>query len=70
MAKRICDLSQADIKVGLKVRSLKDPNRIGVIEKVDPNDDDYAWIKWPGDDKAYGGFYGTDCKCEVVDDAG
>lgn len=64
---RICDLPQANIKEGLKIRSLKDPYKIGVITKVDAKDDDYAWIKWPGDDKAYSGFYGTDCKCEIVE---
>lgn len=66
--RRICDLQLKDIKVGMRVRSLANPMRIGVITIVDPTDDNYAWIRWAGDDKPYSGFYGTDCECEVVEE--
>lgn len=67
MARRICDLKLEEITIGMKVRSLRDPEYIGVIVKIDTSDDDYAWVKWPKDDKAYSGFYGNNCRCELVE---
>jgi len=66
---RICDLPEEKIVVGMKVRSLvKDSTRIGEIVKIDFDDDRYAWILWEGNDKPYGGFYGNNCKCEIVEE--
>lgn len=65
---RICDLPEEKIVVGMRIRSLVPPHtKLGTIVKIDPDDDDYAWIHWDGDDKPYGGFYGNACKCEVVE---
>ena len=63
---RICDLTLEEITVGLQMRSLKNPDKIGTIVEIDYNDARYAWVLWNGDDKPYGGFYGNDCRCEVV----
>jgi len=62
---RICDLKQEDIVVGLRIKSLIS-NKLGIVVKVDHEDDDYAWIKWDDEEKAFSGFYGTNCECEVV----
>ena len=63
---KINDLSQEQIVVGLRIRSLLHNGRLGTIVKVDHEDDDYARILWDGDKDATSGFYGTDCECEVV----
>lgn len=63
---KISDLKQENIVIGLKIRSLKNPNKIGQIVKIDHDDDQYAWVLWSGEEKAYSGFYGTDCECELV----
>ncbi len=68
MNKRICDLELSDIKVGLKIRSMKDRNRIGIIERIDYKNNRCTYIKWPGDDEASEGFYKNNCECEVVVD--
>lgn len=62
----IKDLSENEIKIGLKVRSLKDPNRFGTIVEIDYKHDNSAWILWEGDNKPLSAFYGNDCQCEVV----
>lgn len=62
---RINELTQEQIVVGLRIKSLVS-DKLGTIVEVDHKDDDYAWIRWDGDDKPYSGFYGTDCECEVV----
>lgn len=67
MIRRICDLKQEEIVVGLKLRSMIDSNCIGEIVQIDKENDNFAWIKWPHYNKPYGGFYGTNCKCEVVE---
>ena len=63
---KIKDLPESEIKVGMKIRSLINPDRTGIIVKIDTDDDNYAWVLWEGNDKTYGGFYGNDCECEVV----
>jgi len=62
---RVCDLDISDIKVGLKVKGLK-TGRIGTIVEIDENDDYYAWIQWDDGSPVVGGFYGNDCKMEIV----
>lgn len=66
---RICDLPQDKIVVGMRLRSLVDPNRLGTIVKIDIDDSNepYHWIHWDGEKKPWGGFFFNDCKCEVVD---
>lgn len=67
---RICDLDEKDIHIGLKIKSLKDPNKIGTIvshEYVRGNDD-YWWILWDGEEKPVSGFFWNHCKCEIVED--
>lgn len=66
---RVLDMKQEEIGVGLMVRSLVDPTRIGIVVRVDPSDDDFVWIRWPGNDMAYSGFYGNDCMCEIVENS-
>ena len=64
---RICDVSEDQIKIGMRVRSLANPNKLGTI--VDAGllpHDLYWWIQWDGDTKAYSGFYWNHCKCEIV----
>ena len=63
---RINELKLKDIHVGMRVRSLCS-DRQGTIVEINHADDDYAWIQWDGDDKPYGGFYGNNCQCEVVE---
>jgi len=65
---RINELSEKDIKVGMKIRSLRDPFIIGTIVKID-NDfgEMYSWIQWSNEDKAYGGFYWNHCRCEIFE---
>ena len=63
---RVCDLKIEEVQVGLVIKSLVSDKQ-GMIVKIDHDDDRYAWIHWDGDLMAYGGFYGNDCKCEVLD---
>ena len=58
---RVCDISESEIVVGMKIRSLVDPNRVGVIVKVD----DCAWIQWPNEQPNR--FYPDDCECQIVE---
>ena len=53
----------------MRLRSLADHGLMGTIVQIDRSDDDYAWIRWDGDDHARSGFYGNDCGCEVVEDS-
>jgi hypothetical protein len=64
---RICDMREEDIKVGMKVRSLRDPSKIGIVTSIDATRDNLAWIQWEGEPIPYSGFYGNDCECEVVE---
>jgi hypothetical protein len=64
---RIFDIPEDQIKVGTRIRSLVDPNKLGTIVEKDESRDLYFWIQWDGDDKPYGGFYWNHCKCEVVE---
>lgn len=69
MTKRIRDIPISEVRVGLRVRSLFDYNKIGTIVKIDPKDDDYAWIRWDGETSLYSGFYNNgSCWCEIVED--
>jgi len=65
---RICDLQEDQVVVGLQIRSLVDPMRIGTIVDIDYVDDASAWIRWEGETDVYSSFYGNNCKCEVVCD--
>ncbi len=67
MPKKIRDLKVEDIFVGLRFRSLLDYEKIGVVVKIDHDDDNYAWCKWEDGSESLGGFYGNDCDCEVVE---
>lgn len=64
---RICDLSSDKLYVGMRIKSLT-KDRYGTLVANDYHDDNYWWIQWDGESKPYGGFYGTDCSCEVVND--
>jgi hypothetical protein len=64
---RICDVPEDQIKIGMRVRSLTNRDKLGTIVEVDdPPYDTYWWIQWDGDTKAYSGFYWNDCECEIV----
>jgi hypothetical protein len=65
---RVKDLSGERVWVGLRIRSLVNPYKCGTIVRVDPKDDDFAWIQWDGDVEPFSGFYGTDCECEIVEE--
>ena len=66
---KISDYPEDQIKIGMRLRSLKDPNRLGTIVEMDPPPyDTYWWIQWDRDDKAYSGFFWNHCECEVVED--
>ena len=66
---RVNELKPEDIHVGMKIRSLKNPNKLATVVDIDHADDDFAWIQWEGDDKPYSGFYGNNCSCEVVNES-
>jgi hypothetical protein len=63
---KICDRNNNPI--GTRCRSLKNPNLLGTIVSIDTNDDDYHVILWDDKNKLPSGFYGNDCKCEIVED--
>jgi len=62
---KINELSEEEIVVGLKVKSLCD-EKVGVIVKIDYNRDNYAWILWEGEVEPRSGFFGNQCACEVI----
>ena len=64
---KVKDMPEAEIKVGLRIKSLVSDKR-GTVISIDPTHDNLAWIKWDDEDIATTGFYGNDCECEVVDD--
>lgn len=66
---RICDLPLEKIVVGLKIRSLKDPSRIGEVVQIDNSSEHehFSWVLYSGDDKPYGGFYWNHAANEVVE---
>jgi len=62
---RILDLEPNQIVIGLRIKSLVS-DKLGKIVQIDNEHGDmYSWILWDGDNIAYSGFYGNDCKCEV-----
>lgn len=63
---KISDLPISKIKVGLQLRSLLNPKRIGTIVKIDKDDDYYCYVKWNDKYTPFSGFFGNDCECEVV----
>ena len=64
---RVCDLPLEAVKVGLRVHSLVNQAKLGTVVKVDPGDDNFAWVQWDNDNQPLSGFYGTDCECEVAE---
>ena len=64
---RISDIPEDQIKVGMRIRSLVDPNKLATIVERDESRDLYFWIQWNGDDEAYSGFFWNYCECEVID---
>ena len=64
---RICDLPDSEIKIGLQIRSLVNPSKIGTIVAVDPLPYDPYWhVQWEGEDVPTSGFFWNFCRCEVV----
>ncbi len=63
---RICDLNEADIKLGIVVRSLSRSRNGTIVKKEDKGGDTVWWIQWDGEDEPTSGFYWNDCKCAVV----
>ena len=65
---RICDLKLEDVKIGLRVRSLADPNLLGTIVETecDGGNEVVHWIQWDGEASPRSGFYWNDCECEVI----
>lgn len=63
---RICDLKEEDVRPGMVIKSLISDRR-GTIVQLDIENDRYAWILWDGEHFSGSGFYGNDCKCEVLE---
>ncbi len=64
---KVKDLSQEQIKPGLRIKSLT-RELYGTISSIDHVRDDYAWIHWDDKPHPHSGFHGTDCECEIVID--
>jgi hypothetical protein len=65
---RICDLTEEQIHIGMRVKAIKS-HRIGtIVSHDDPPSDSYWWILWDGDEKPFSGFWWNDCECEVIND--
>ena len=65
---KISDLSEDEIKIGLRVRSMANPEKIGTVVSVDPPPyETYWYILWDGDEYPFSGFYWNHCDCEVVE---
>jgi hypothetical protein len=65
---RISDMKQEDIRIGIRVKSIRG-NLLGTIVEVHPNDDYFSIIRWDDWTKEVhheSGFYGNGCDCEVV----
>jgi hypothetical protein len=65
---RVCDLQEERVWVGLRIRSLANPYKVGTVIRVDRKDDDFAWVVWDTDVEPTSGFYGIDCQCEIVEE--
>lgn len=63
---RICDLPESAVVAGLRIRGLRNKDKLGTLIKLDKKDDNYLWIKWDIDNGSYSGFYGNKCECEIV----
>jgi len=64
---KISDLQPDQIKVGLRVKSLKS-NKVGTIVLItDKRGIPYSHILWDGEDRPFSGFFDNDCECEVVE---
>lgn len=65
---KVSDLKEEEIHVGLKIRSMVDPNRIGtIVERQDRGGDIWWWVQFEGDDKPYTAIFFNHCECEVVE---
>lgn len=62
---KISDIPVNKIYIGLKIRSVKDFNKIGTIIDYE-KDRDYFWILWDNHEKSFSGFFGNDCDCEII----
>jgi hypothetical protein len=43
---RICDMSESDIKIGLRIKSLAQPRCRTVVKREDKGSETYWWILW------------------------
>jgi hypothetical protein len=67
---RICDLTEEQIHVGLRIRSLIDYNHLAtVVKREDKGSETYWWILWDGEKLPFSGFFWNDCECEVVEES-
>lgn len=66
---RIRDLELDQITIGVKIRSLRNPNKLGTIVKIDDEaGDQYSWVLWDGEEQTYSGFWWNHCDCEIVNE--
>lgn len=64
---KVNELPLDKVVVGLRIKSLIS-SKLGTVVEIDEKDDRYAQIKWDGKVEPTSGFYGNDCKCEVIDE--
>lgn len=65
---RICDLESDEIPVGLRIRSMANPNRIGTIIGIYKSDGEQeALVQWDNEHEPTGGFFENHCECEIVE---
>jgi hypothetical protein len=65
---KISELPEDRIKIGLRIKSLANPNKLGTIVKKEVKGSETVWwILWDGDEKPMSGFYWNHCDCEVYD---
>lgn len=64
---KVRDLPIEKITIGLKLRSMMNPQRVGsVIREENVRGISYFWVKWDDDSEARSGFFSNNCDCEVI----
>jgi hypothetical protein len=62
---KICDLSEEDVKIGLKVKSLKNGQPGVITDTENRGSETIHTITW--EDGNTSGFYWNDCECEIIE---
>jgi hypothetical protein len=64
---RICDLTEEQIYVGMRIKSFISDKRATIVEH-DTTRNSYWWILWDGDTNPFSGFWWNHCECEVIEE--